>query len=662
MKKQHKKFRTQNRILFDKVARLNKELADEYFAVVDLFAGAGGVTTGIESAEIEGKKVAEVICAINHDQRAIESHWQNHPHVLHFVEDIKKFDVKDLPKVENPNARKFLWASLECTNFSNAKGGLPRDPDSRTLADHLPRYVKAYSPDYIGIENVREFRDWGPLTKVDGRLLPDRTKLGTDYKRWLKAMCRLGYHYEEKILNAADFGAHTSRKRLFIVFAKHGLPILWPEQTHSKTGADGKEKWKPVRECLDFSKKGQNIFGRKKNLSDNTYKRIYAGLVKFIGHGDESFLAQYNGAGFDDRVVSQNASCNTITTENRFAVVQPEFLVKYHGNGKNIVDADGPASSITTKDRLAVVQPEFLINQQHSSTASDINKPSPTIVTKDRISVVQTERFQISTEQTNSNGRGVKSENDPATTITTRAGIGIIQAERFIAIHNTAKKGHNPGRSVDQPGPSLTTKPTARIVDVDRFIDMHHSQGKQNQSIDEPSGAILTVPKKNLVTIEYFVDQQHGQSKPQSVEAPSNAIVANPKQNLVSVFVMNTNYGNIGSDVRDACFSLVSSRRHPYLVQIETGELGIAIERGDTEIMRKIKMFMAAHGIIAIYMRMLMIPELLQITGLPEDYILEGTQSDRKKFIGNAVPPVLPKRIIEALALGLRILKSVKAA
>jgi DNA (cytosine-5)-methyltransferase 1 len=677
MTRKYKPFRTQMHMTFGETRQAIKSLADEYFAFIDLFAGAGGVTTGAEEAELDGKKVADVICAINHDRKAIESHWQNHPHVKHFVENIKKFDVNDLPKVSDPRARKFLWASLECTNFSNAKGGLPRDADSRTLGNHLPRYVKAFDPDYIGIENVREFRDWGPLIHMkdengkpsylpNGKpmMMPDKTKLGRDYRRWVKKMCSLGYHHEERILNSADFGAHTSRRRLFIIFAKHGLPIEWPVPTHSKDGSGGKERWKPVKECLDFSNKGENIFGRRKDLSDNTYKRIYAGLVKFIAKGDESFLAQYNGAGFDDRTVSQDAPCNTLTTENRFAVVQPEFLIKYHGNGKNVVDPNGPASSITTKDRLGLVQSDFLLNYQHSSDANSTDKPSPTIVTKDKYGLVQTEAFQISAEQTNSNGSGVKSVDDPATTITTRAGLGIVTTEQFLAIHNTAKKGHNPGRSIEQPGPALTTKPTARLVAIDRFIDMQHSQGKRNESIDSPTGAITTVPKKNLVTVERFIDQQHGQSKPQSIEIPSNTILANPKQNLVAAFLMNRQYNNVGSSIENPCFTLIAqmNKRPAYLVQLETGDIAITVESTDTEIMRKIKLFMAAHGVIAIYMRMLTVPELLRITGLPEDYILEGTQGDAKKFIGNAVPPVLPKVMIEALAKSLQKQKKAKAA
>lgn len=454
------------------------------FHVIDLFSGAGGVTTGIEQAIVMGEKIARVICAINHDEIAIESHWRNHPHVHHFVEDIRNFDVTKLPKVTNPIAHKFLWASLECTNHSNAKGGLSRDADSRTLAEHLLPYIKEFNPKYIGIENVREFKDWGPLIQKkyqNGKLMfdkrhkpymiPDPKHKGEDFEKWIISICMLGYHYEMKILNAADFGAHTSRKRLFIIFAKEGLPIAWPDSTHDKLGRNNLPKWKPVKECLDFSDKGENIFGRKKDLCENTYKRIYAGLVKFIANGDESFITKWFGN-------------NEHTGINK---------------GKSIND---PSATITTQNRLGLVQTEFLVNYNHSSKINSIKNPSPTLTTHDKLS----------------------------------------------------------------------------LISAEHFIDMQHGHGKQNESVNEPVGAIQLI--RNI---------------------------------------------------------------------IETGEVIITIEKTDTRYMRKIKMFMAAYSIIAIYMRMLRIPELKRITGFSEEYILEGTQADQKKFIGNAVPPVLPKAIFEAL-------------
>ena len=202
---------------------------------IDLFCGAGGTSTGVEDARIDGEKCAKVIACVNHDANAIASHAANHPEALHFTEDIRTLNLMPLVahlgrcRKQYPRAKVVLWASLECTNFSKAKGGLPRDADSRTLAEHLYRYVEVLKPDYIQIENVEEFMSWGELD-CDGKPLSKHK--GSCYISWVNRMCAYGYHYDFRILNAADFGAYTSRKRYFGQFAKKGLTISFPKQTY----------------------------------------------------------------------------------------------------------------------------------------------------------------------------------------------------------------------------------------------------------------------------------------------------------------------------------------------------------------------------------------------------------------------------------------------
>lgn len=191
---------------------------------IDLFCGAGGTSTGVNSARLDGEQCAEVIACVNHDAKAIASHAANHPNALHFTEDIRTLDLAPLMehlakcRAENPNALIALWASLECTNFSKAKGGQPRDADSRTLAEHLFRYIEAINPDYIQIENVEEFMSWGSLDENGRPLSKDR---GRCYVRWVNKVKRYGYDYQYRIMNAADYGAYTSRKRFFGIFAKN---------------------------------------------------------------------------------------------------------------------------------------------------------------------------------------------------------------------------------------------------------------------------------------------------------------------------------------------------------------------------------------------------------------------------------------------------------
>lgn len=277
---------------------------------IDLFCGAGGVSTGI--ARAGGK----VLMCINHDPLAIASHKANHPDVIHAVEDITTFDLTHLVALvkkhrrENPNVIICLWASLECTHFSKAKGGDHRDADSRTLAEHLYRYIDAIDPEYIDIENVVEFMSWGPLriacakmqadrcdlkVRKDGgyHMVPFSRKNGKYYLNWHRTICRdYGYDYDYRIMNSADFGALTSRVRYFGQFKKPNLPFTWPQPTHAKNPEQsgmfgGLKPWKAVRPALDLKDEGKSIFGRKKDLSDNTLKRIYAGLVKYVGEGKE---------------------------------------------------------------------------------------------------------------------------------------------------------------------------------------------------------------------------------------------------------------------------------------------------------------------------------------------------------------------------------------
>ena len=208
---------------------------------IDLFCGAGGTSTGVENAKYENMQCAKVIACVNHDANAIASHAANHPDAIHYTEDIRTLNLSGLVahvnkmKMQYPNAYIVLWASLECTNFSKAKGGLPRDADSRTLAEHLFRYIEAINPDYIQIENVEEFMSWGDLDEKGKPISKDAGRL---YQQWILNVCKYGYCYDHRILNSADYGAYTSRRRFFGIFSKNNLPIVWPNPTHSKNGGN----------------------------------------------------------------------------------------------------------------------------------------------------------------------------------------------------------------------------------------------------------------------------------------------------------------------------------------------------------------------------------------------------------------------------------------
>lgn len=394
---------------------------------IDLFCGAGGTSTGVNAARLDGEKCADVIACVNHDANAIASHASNHPEALHFTEDIRTLELSPLvahtaiKRSENPDAFVVLWASLECTNFSKAKGGMPRDADSRTLAEHLFRYIEAINPDYIQIENVEEFMSWGDMDENGKPLSMDRGRL---YRRWVNNVKKYGYRFEYRILNSADYGAYTSRKRFFGIFAKKGLPIVFPEPTHSKepqkTLFNDLKRWKPVKDVLDLEDEGLSIFARKKALSEKTLERIYAGLVKFVAGGKDAFLVKWNSMNRKGiyHAPSIDDPCPVVSTQNRLGVATVQFLSKqysghpeskntsieepagtitcidhhafvsaYYGNGHNH-PIDEPAPTLTTKDRLSLITSQFLDMQYGNGTPASIEAPANTVTTNPKFNLV----------------------------------------------------------------------------------------------------------------------------------------------------------------------------------------------------------------------------------------------------------------------------------
>ena len=366
---------------------------------VDLFCGAGGTTTGVEQATMDGMKCAKVIACVNHDPNAILSHAANHPDTLHFTEDIRTLNLTpllehvEMKKREHPDAYVVLWASLECTNFSRAKGGQPRDADSRTLAEHLFRYIETLKPDYIQIENVEEFMSWGELDEEGKPLSKDQ---GRDYQRWISQVQKYGYDYDWRLLNAADFGAYTSRKRFFGQFARLGLPITFPIPTYSKNGGDDPlfgevyKKWRPVREVLDLNDEGTSIFTKKKPLCEKTLERIYAGLIKFVAGGKkkhEAWILKYNSMNRQNHhnAPSIDEPCPTVAVQNRLGLVKLNFLSKQFSGepmSKN-QSVERPAGAITCVDHHAFVTAYF-----GNGYNSSIEEPNPTITTKERHALV----------------------------------------------------------------------------------------------------------------------------------------------------------------------------------------------------------------------------------------------------------------------------------
>ena len=597
-------------------------LSDIELFVIDLFCGAGGLSEGVEEARLNGNRCAKVVCCVNHDKNAILSHDANIPDALHFIEDIRTLELSPINTIVErirelyPDSMIMLHASLECTNFSKAKGGQPRDADSRTLAEHLFRYIDVIAPDYIQIENVEEFISWGDMDENGKPISMDKGRL---YQKWVRNVKKYGYNFEHRILNAADFGAYTTRKRFFGIFAKKSLPIVFPEPTHCKGGRQDMfsrlEKWKPVKDVLDFSDEGTTIF-REKPLAEKTLERIYNGLIKFVAGGKDAFLVKYNSM---SRTGKYNAPgidepCPVVATQGRLGVAQVCFLSKQfsgHPDSKN-VSVEEPAGAITCKDHHVFVSAYYGNGHNHS-----VELPAPTVTTKDRMALIES---------------------------------------RFMCSYNFK----DTGKDINQPCPTLLTKD--RLSLVSPFFMNQYSGGGQVSDINSPCPAVTTTPKQNLVTCQPWIMNTAFSNVGSSIEEPSQTITANRKWH----YLMNPQFNSAGGSVDSPCFTLIArmDKMPPYLVATESGQVAIEIYNNDSPMTVKIKEFMALYGIVDIKMRMLRIPELKKIMGFPEDYVLIGTQADQKKFIGNAVEVTQAKKNTEALCKRLRVfrLKKLKEA
>lgn len=354
--------------------------------IVDNFAGGGGASTGIELAI--GRSVD---IAINHDQNAIAMHETNHPDTLHYCESV--FDVDPIVATYGYPVG-LAWFSPDCTHFSKARGSTPVKKEIRGLAWIVLRWALLKRPRVIMLENVEEFKTWGP-TKINenGDEFPDSTRAGETFRAFvdmlsngidsnhqaLDEVCNiinldrngpevkrlingLGYQVEFKELKACDYGAPTIRKRFFMVMRCDGQSIVWPEATHGDPNSDDVKSGKlfpylTAADCIDWSIPCHSIFNRKKPLAENTLKRIARGIKRFVIDNPNPFVVRIGQTGFGGDRLSYDIDkpLTTITTSGAHLAQVNVFLLKYYGNEKECPSLDQPLHTVTSKDRFGLV-------------------------------------------------------------------------------------------------------------------------------------------------------------------------------------------------------------------------------------------------------------------------------------------------------------------
>lgn len=316
--------------------------------IVDLFAGGGGASAGIEAAL--GRNVD---IAVNHSAVALAVHAANHPDTRHLTADIWDVDPR---LVCGRRPIDLLWASPDCRHFSRAKSGVPRSKSVRSLAHVVVEWARAKLPRVILMENVQEFETWGPLNENG---FPDTARVGESYRLWRAQLELLGYAFDSRVLDSSRYGAPTKRRRLFMCARLDGLPIRWPEPTHGP----GLQPYRTAAECLDWSLPCPSIFERARPLAEKTLERIAEGIRRFvlsgtpyIVEGGARALVQTGYGerkGQSPRVLDLHQPMGTLVAGGVKQGLVTAFLAKHYGGvfGQSV---SSPASTITQRDHHAL--------------------------------------------------------------------------------------------------------------------------------------------------------------------------------------------------------------------------------------------------------------------------------------------------------------------
>lgn len=460
-------------------------MAKRKLFAVDLFCGAGGTSTGLAQACIE-KRVEVNLLAINHWQIAIDTHSAAHPWAKHLCASLEH--VKPTEAV--PGGRLHILAgSPECTHHSVARGGRPINDQSRATAWTILKWAQELYIDNILIENVKEFRDWGPIG-VNNR--PLKSRKGETFNAFINSLRSLGYNVEHRVLNAADYGDATTRERLFVLARRGNKPILWPDRTHSRDGNDSLfgslPKWKSAREIIDWDVASSSIFERKRPLAPTTMARIVAGLRKFGGAKAEPFIVVLRNHGTPHSV---DEPIPTLTAGgNHMALCEPFILGQFGERRARSVDE--PLRTITTTSRgVALIEP-FLVGCGGPTGAArpkSVDQPLNTILTDNHIGLVEPYLISVNHGEGDSTRRA-HSVDDPLPTVTTKNGYAL--CEPFITkYYGTAK-----AVSVEEPLDTVTTKDRFALVEPDydgyrldirfRMLQPHELAAAQSFPADYP--------------------------------------------------------------------------------------------------------------------------------------------------------------------------------
>ena len=577
--------------------------------VVDLFAGGGGTSEGIDEALGFSPDIAA-----NHDREAVAMHQVNHPRTKHYIEDVRKLDI---PKVCAGRKVGLLWLSPDCKHHSIAKGSKPVDRKIRGLAWEAVRWAREARPDVIILENVKEFRGWGPVRRADNMPCPIRK--GVTYRQFQRQLEALGYVVEDRNLRACDYGAPTSRERLFLVARRDGRPIVWPAPTHAEGGKGGLKPWRTAAECIDFTLPCHSIFltkdegravGVKRPLADNTMARVGRGTWKYVENAAEPFVVRFahgeagpNSVRWGRGEHSLDDPMPTLAASREFGVVQP-FIAGVGGRKgqSNETGVAQPFHTITAKADSALLVPLLMKNMTNNEPRS-ADSPASTVLTGNHHFVV---------------------------------------APTLITVGYGEREGQAP-RSLDIEAPIGTLVGTKKHGVVAAFLAQHNGgfydqRGGEGRLVDAPMSTI-TQAGSNQQLVAASVVKLKGTSKDgQAIDTPLHTVQAGGNHyGQVCAFLMRYHgtggqWGKVNAPaptvVSHDSIALVYVQKQPYVI-------------------------------VDIGMRMFTPRELFRCQGFSDTYIINPivekggvakplSATAQVRMVGNSVPPQFARALVEA--------------
>lgn len=542
--------------------------------LVDFFCGGGGAGTGLEIGLGRAVTVAK-----NHNPAAISMHTVNHPHTRHYTTDVFEGD----PDTEcGGKAVGWFHMSPDCTHHSQAAGGQPRKREIRNLSWIGLKWAGKKQPRVISLENVKQILQWGPLIakrcKDTGRvvklgggvaapgevvpleqqfLIPDPKRKGQTWSRFVAELQGMGYIVEWRVIKACDFGAPTSRERLFMIARCDGQPVVWPAATHAKKPAKGQLPWRTAAECIDFSDLGKSIFGRKKDLAPATLRRVAKGMKKFVIDNPKPFIVPIANWS-TETMQSMDEPLRTITSYPKggaFSIVSPIIAPATHQGSDRVNDPLEPLPTITCANRgeLTLISPTLIQTgygerDGQQPRVPGLNQPLGTVVAGGvKHALVSTFMAQMNGGFNTTHAKGV---DEPMTTVTNTG-----SQQQLVAANLVHFRGNCDARDLTEPLHTVSAGGTHHGL-ASAFLERQFG-ASIGQGVDEPAPTITAGGggKSSLVSFQLspeheegalrvaaFLISYYGTENMSGLNKPAPTITTKDRLALVTVMVKGTPY------------------------------------------------------------------------------------------------------------------------